>query len=269
MSRIQDNDALATARFFNHPVKNESASVKAGRPIYDDVEHVRITLAANKQTVGVFPAHEVFTRQDDPVTGERVPVTYAMRYNKEYLAFKTGEDQAASGTPLEMLPFLTAAKRLELKALNIHTAEALASLGGNNLKMLGMGGRQLQEQATAYIEDSAGQSTETALVDRISEQDREIADLRARLAAFDGDGDGKPGGSAAAPKSDDEDDDTDDEQIAKSPFAEYENADIINWIRDTSPETQVDGRWGRKRLIAKADEINAELAKKKAEGQVA
>lgn len=250
--KIQDNDALVTPVFFLHPVKNEVETKKQGRPIFDDVEHVRIKLAANKQSVLVAPAHEIFTREMDPATGEQREMTYAMKYNAQYLAFKSGASQTNSGTPLEALPFLTPGKRLELKALNINTAEALASVGGQGLKNLGMGGRELQRLAEEYIANSADGAGDDALVSTIAAQDQRIAELEARLAAFDHDGDGKAGGAA----------DDDGEADPKSPFAEWEDADIRNWLAEAAPDMTVDKRWGKKTLVTKADEVNATLAKK-------
>ncbi len=254
--KIQDNDALVTPVFFLHPVKDEIATKKEGRPIFNDVEHVRIKLAANKQSVLVAPAHEVFAMEDDPaMPGEKVPMTYAMKYNAQYLAFKSGAAQSNSGTPLEMLSFLTPAKRLELKALNIHTAEALASLGGQGLKNLGMGGRDLVDKAAAYLDDAAAHAGEGQLVNIVAEQDAKIAALMAEIAAMkkdplDHDGDGEKGGAAP------------DEETVASPFNEYEDEDIRNWIKEADPALKIDLRWSRKTLIAKADEVNVAMAKK-------
>jgi hypothetical protein len=144
--RIQDDEKGVTAAFEMFPTVNIAKSKIAGRPIYDEIELCRIYLAGNKQTVGAFPAHDVWNYQKQMTewgTEERMPVTYAMRFNRQYLEFKSGGKQSFSGTLLTELPFLTSAKRLELKALNIHTAETLASIDSNALKMLGAGGREL------------------------------------------------------------------------------------------------------------------------------
>lgn len=247
--KLQDNDALVTPVFFLHPVKDEVETKKQGRPIFNDVEHVRIKLAANKQSVLVAPAHEVFTRETDPATGEQREMTYALKYNAQYLAFKSGADQTNSGTPLEALPFLSPAKRLELKALSIHTAEALASVGGQAMKNLGMGGRELQRQAEEYIANSAEHADDSGLVNTIAAQDQRIAELEAQIAALAGGGEPAP-------------DEPEEEDAKKSPFDEYGDEDIVNWLKDVKPDLAIDGRWSRKTLIAKADEVNAELAKK-------
>lgn len=264
--QVNDNDSLKAVTFSNHPVLDEPASKAAKRPIYTDIEVCEIRLAANKQTVGVFPAHDMAEWATDSITGERSELTYAMKYNAQYLAFKNGDAQGHSGTPLEALPFLTTGKRLELKALNIHTAEALAALDGNNLKMLGMNGRKFKDQAQAYIDDAANSSLDDRLVDIVSTQDAKIAELEAQIAALRGDPldhdhNGVKGG--AADPVDDEDDSSDDIETT-SPFADFEDADIKNWLADAAPDLKIDARWSRKTLLKKADEVNAAIAAKKA-----
>lgn len=150
------NEDLVVAKFRMHAIPNDAKSRAAGRLIVDDMEVVEIRFSANRQTVAVFPAHEVFKWRTDPLTGMREPWTYAMEYPEQYRKFKAGEAQAQSGTPLAELPFLSEGKRLELKALNIHTAEALASIDGVPLRNMGMGGRELKNQAQAYLDNATG-----------------------------------------------------------------------------------------------------------------
>lgn len=251
-----DPDAMTVVTFKNVPVFSDSKSTKAGRPIYDDQEICEIKFAANKQTIGAFPAHEQCGWVDDPVTGMRTQQTYAMKYADQYRAFKDGEGQAQSGTPLEQAPFLSGSKRLELKALNIWTIESLAALDGAPLKRLGMQGRELQQQAAAFLEKAPGAATER-LSAVISEQDQRIVDLEQQIAALnsgkkadplDHDGDGKKGG------------------VKKSPFADFEDEDIRNWLAEATkdmPEFKMDGRWSRETLLAKADEVNKAIEQQK------
>lgn len=226
-------------------IANPQKSKQAGRPIYDEQEVCRIRFAGNKHTVGVFPAHEVFKQEADE-TGFVQPVTYAMEYKDAYLKFKAGDAQTVAGTPLTELPFLSVGKRLELKALNIHTAETLAALDGNALKMLGMGGRDLKTQATAYLETAAGTRNAVQLSEALEIRDREIAELREQIAAL-------ASGAPLPLKAD-----------KASAFGDFSEDDLANWIKDADPATKIDGRWGRDKLIEVADEINARLAKKAA-----
>lgn len=255
-----DPDAGTVVTFKNVPVFNDGKSTAEGRPIYDDQVICEVKFAANKQTVGAYPAHEVCGWTEDP-SGMRVPQTYAMKFNEQYLAFMNGDGQAQDGTPLEAATFISASKRLELKALNIYTLEALASLDGQPLKRLGMGGRTLQAEAAAFLEKAPGVATEQ-LVGVVADQDRRIAELEAQLAAakpspLDHDKNGKKGGAAPAVETK-----PNDTKGEKSAFEDFEDDDIKNWLKEAAPDMAVDGRWSRETLLAKADEVNKALATK-------
>jgi NACalpha-BTF3-like transcription factor len=173
---MADEQNRLVVKFRADKTKNEAKTKLAGRPIFDDVELVEIRSAGDRNTVKVFPAHAQhrwITNED----GEQEIETYAMRWSEQYRRFKEGRMQIQDGTPLSELPFLTEAKRAELKALNIHTAETLASLDGLSLKTLGMGGRELKNQAEAYIQSASGSA-------KVTEMATQIAELQAQLAAL-------------------------------------------------------------------------------------
>ena len=255
---MSDNSSLIVPRFYIHTTPNEAKSKEAGRPIFDEMEVCEVRMAANKQTVGVFPAHEVFkkiSRND----GSMEELTYALAFNEQYKKFKANETQELAGTPLSELTFLSQGKRLELKALNIHTAEALASLDGTPLKMLGIGGREMKNQAAAYLAKAAGNADVTALAaenvalsERMAEMSKQIEELTA-LA--------KPSKAKSKPAADDEED-------APSPFADWEDEDIRNWIVSEGGD-KPHNRTGHAGLVKQADELNAELAAKAAKKDAA
>lgn len=178
-----ENDRLVV-KFRADKVKNEAKSKEAGRPIFDDMEMVEIRSAGDRNTVKVFPAHAQhrWTMNED---GEQVVETYAMRWSEQYRRFKENRQQIQDGTPLSELPFLTEAKRSELRALSIHTAETLAVLDGVNLKALGPGGRELKNQAQAYLDNASGSANVTHMA-------AQIADLQAQIAALTGAGAAQP-----------------------------------------------------------------------------
>ena len=118
------DDRGIVAVFRNDIVKNESKSIEAGRPIFDDIELVEMRYPGSKN-IGVFPAMEFSHWDEDEINGGQRAYTYAERFARQYQQFKAHQQQTKSGTPLDYLPFLTEAKRAELRALNIYTAEAL------------------------------------------------------------------------------------------------------------------------------------------------
>jgi len=165
------DDRGVTAVFRNDIIKNEARSREAGRPVFDDLEVCELRYAGSKNT-GVFPAMEQSHWDVDDETGEQRVFTYAERFPKQYQQFKSRQQQTKAGTPLDYLPFLTEAKRAELRALNIYTAEALTVVDGPELKNLGPGGRELKNQAIAFLESGSDLA-------RINKLEAELLEMRA------------------------------------------------------------------------------------------
>jgi len=261
---MNPNENLVVPVFKIHTVQNEARSRDKGRPQFDDLEIVEIRMAGNKQTVGVFPAHEVWKWEDKP-DGSREPVTYAMRWPDIYQKFKANEAQVQSGTPLSEAPFLTQAKRYELKALNIHTVEALAALDGTPLKTLGIGGREMKTQAQAYLAKAEGSAVETRLAAENEDLRQQLADLQTQFSEFSK---SKPSKAKRTEIEDEQPDASEDAAMdedgtdgSTSPFSEWDDEDLKNWIADAQG-SRPKGNPNHATLVRMADEINAELAKK-------
>ncbi len=164
-------EARVIPLFKIHSQKNEAKTKEAGRPIFDDMEVVEVRFAGDRNRVGVFPAHAFSGWVTNPADGSQEEQTYAMRWPEQYKRFKMNHQQVAEGTPLEEVPFLTQGKRLELKAL-------------------GIGGRELKNQAIAYLDAASGSAVATkmaadneAMKDQIAEMRREMEELRAAAKA--------------------------------------------------------------------------------------
>jgi len=245
-----ENDSNLTRVLFRmHAELNEMESQAKGRPIYDEYEVCEISFPANKHTVVVAPATEFAGWGEDPITGQRTRITYAQKYNAQYLAFKAGTAQSLGGTPLEELTFLTQGKRLELKALNVHTAETLAALDSAQLKMLGMGGRELKDKAAAYLDIATKNADASHLSTELAKRDAELAELRSQVAGLMK---GQPQGLQPVAV----------DPAVESTFKDFEDEDIANWIKDGDPTAQIEGL-DRAALIKMADEILAKQGKAK------
>jgi len=168
---MQNNESLVVPFFKAAAVPDAIATKREGRPIFRDVEMCEIRIAGDRNYAPVVPAKSMWRRVD----GEEM--TYAQRWPEQYSRFREGQEQVASGTPLSELPFLTEAKRAELRGLKIYTAEALASIDGKELRNIGPGGREMKDQATAYLATASGVANTVALSE-------EIAALRAELDAL-------------------------------------------------------------------------------------
>jgi hypothetical protein len=197
----QDPDDVLVALFKNHAALNDAKSLEAGRPIYDDIEVVEIRSPGSRD-FKVFPANAFSHWQTHPHTGEQTKITYAERFVHQYQQFKRHAAQTKSGTPLDYVPFLSEGKRAELRAQNIYTIEALAAIDGQELKNLGLGGRDLKNAAAEYIAD-----TKANIAPNMQLQ-AELEQLRARNAVLEED--------AIAKK-----------EIAKRIEAEFEEMDLV------------------------------------------
>jgi hypothetical protein len=180
---LQGDTSHLFIEFKAEQIENPAKSKEAGRPIFDDVEFCSIQHVGDQKTWFVVPAEErsIYVRDRG---GSGRYVTYAECYFEHYKAFKEGEARAQSGTPVEELPFLSAAKRAELKALNIHTAEALAQLDGTPLTRLGMGGREMKNQAQAYLDRAKEGAIDAKLAAQNARLEEELAAMREQVAAM-------------------------------------------------------------------------------------
>lgn len=165
--------------FFMDPVLDKVESDKAGRPIYREVEKVRIMIAGDAKSEVV----------------QKVTNRHRMDFPGAYQRFKAGVEQVPDGTPLEQWPQISRSQALTFRAANIHSVEMLAEVSDTALQSLGMGARELRAKARAYIERAAStaaadkQAAENAaLKEQIALLTSQIADMQARF----GDDDGTP-----------------------------------------------------------------------------
>ena len=149
----RDPDANLVATFRHHPQKNEAKTLAEGRQIFDDLEVVDIRVPGSRD-FKTFPALTFARWVTDPITGEQTKQTYAERFSHQYRQWKAQQQQTKSGTPLDHCPFLTEGKRAELRAQNVYTVEQLAAIDGQELKNLGLGGRELKNRASEFIAES-------------------------------------------------------------------------------------------------------------------
>ncbi len=180
----QNEDTRLIVTFENFPVLNEAKSKEANRPIYEDMEVCRIRMGGDRLQAPVFPAWAEAPGGVENEDGYVVPMTYKEKYAEQYRKFKAGEVQTKDGTPLEALSFLTPARVKEFKALNIYTAESLASLEGASLKSLGQGGLEWKQKAKAYLDNAAGSAVVTKQASEIEFLRQQVEELRKERAQW-------------------------------------------------------------------------------------
>lgn len=174
--QIDTTDITVTPFFKVVELENIPKSEAAGRKVMEMKEVVEVRIGGNRNFSPVFPSQAMSHRD-----GNR-EVTYAERWSEQYRAFKEGDAQEASGTPLEMLRDhgITPEQLSMCRALRIYSIEALNQLEGPMLKSLGMHQNMLKEAARAFLADRVSASGALAEVERLK---AEIAALKAAGAA--------------------------------------------------------------------------------------
>ena len=164
--------------------KNEQASEKEGRPIFDKTIMVHVTSPGLTKSMPAFWVKRTSYDGKDVINAE-----YMTRYRAQFDAFEKFEaGEKIAGTPLEELPFLDVHTRAMLKGQNVHTAEALADLSDAGISSVGMGAREWAVKTKAYLEAAGGgaplvrlASENEKLKAELERQAKTIAELAARI----------------------------------------------------------------------------------------
>lgn len=122
-------------------LKNEAKTLENGRPIFDDVEWVKIMAPGDRLNIIDRPACE-----EDRI-----------RFARPYQAFKEKKVEHGGGTPLAEWPVVTRSQAEELKYFGFHTVEHIANATDNaavNVPAF----HQLKARAQAFL-DLAKNST--------------------------------------------------------------------------------------------------------------
>jgi hypothetical protein len=179
-----DNNRHITVRFYHGAVLNQAKTDAAGRRIYDDMEMVEAKYPGDPTRSNVAPAHDpCFMHRPRPGEDEgKGFLTWAERFPAEYKRFKENDPSAIrSGTPLNHAPFLSEARVFELRALNIHTVEALANLPDHLVTKNSL--RSVVEQAKTWLDAAAGAALVAKATAERDALEARFAKLEAELAA--------------------------------------------------------------------------------------
>ena len=159
-------DKKLLVAFYTEPLHNESKSIEAGRPIYDDTEMIKI----------------MFPGQRDTVTS-MVNSEYISRFPGQYARYKRGQEQIGDGTPLTQLPWLTAAQVAEFKAVNCHTVEQLVGMP-DNVSQKFMGHHAIKQRAEQYLKFAKDAAPMLKMATELEKRDEQIAELQRAVEAM-------------------------------------------------------------------------------------
>lgn len=199
--------------FERTPKRNDVASRRAGRPVYDQILYVEIRSPGYKTQIHREEIEISYTDYgtdkepiDPPVQKTRSRLSGVLEDGREltrrerYKTFLDAWEGTATapehGTPLEAWPRTSdVALIASLRESGIYTVENLADLPDSRLQVLPMGGRDLREQARIFIAAAAGNSQYETIVSQnvelaaqIKLLSQQLAEVRAADAARGDDG---------------------------------------------------------------------------------
>lgn len=174
--------------------KNEAASDAAGVPLFDQVLLAHIVGPGMVKSEAVRACKRV--KPDKSVVVD--PVS-EQRYGQMIKAFESGDTVTLAGTPLTELAVVDMATRATLRAMGVHSIEALAAMNESAQPTL-MGFRKFKTAAQAYIDQRDGQAPVAKLTAELEAErektaalQRNFDDLVARVSAMEDGGEAPAG----------------------------------------------------------------------------
>ena len=165
-SQQSDADKKLLVLFYREPIKNEPKSIEAGRPIFDEIDLVKIIAPGSR----------------DNFVGDATP-DYQQRFPAQWARYKAGREQDVSGTPLNQLPWLSIGQIAEFNAVGCKTVEHLVNMA-DNLSQKFMGHHAIKQRALAYLNSSKDAAPMLKLQAELEKRDVEIAELRSMVEAM-------------------------------------------------------------------------------------
>ena len=150
--------------FFKGTVKNETKSIAEGRPIFDEIDLVKIMTPGSRDTF----------------VGDATP-DYQARFPQQWARYKANQSQEDGGTPLNMVPWLTVGQIEEFKAFNVRTIEGLAGMADSVAQKF-MGFHEFRRKAQAYLEAAKETAPIHKMQAELQKRDDEIAQLKETVA---------------------------------------------------------------------------------------
>lgn len=182
MVQYGPGDDRLVVGFFPKAVLNRSKSQASGKPIYEQVEYIKIQQPGERLNI----VERESTEHD------------RARFPRQYQAFLKGRSQAPEGTPISILFPSSPEIVATLTSCGVHTVQQLANLSAHGISTVGMGATEWVTKAQGYIKQSEKgvdyhhfEKVNEEQLKRIAMLERQIGDMNARFAQVMAQGAGK------------------------------------------------------------------------------
>lgn len=169
---------------YRDAAKNEAATERTGRPIFDEVLYVEVFSPGSRGSSPTFELERKFAPESAEIAGreyKRSPhydkyIEYVKRFD---LMDDTG---GIAGTPLKEWPELTRSAIATYVAMGIHSVEALANVSDERLTSMGPEARTVREKAKAFLAAANDTTVATKLAAENERLRVELEQAKQRLA---------------------------------------------------------------------------------------
>lgn len=177
--------------FYIKPKLMEALSQKRAMPLYQDRIYTRIVSPGNTKTTWDYETKGVIYKVDDDqqVTGydvdEMLPIEVCdpLRFPKAWERFTKKGQKINEGWAIENWGAITRSFAESLKAMNIHTVEALAGLSDANATTF-MGGLKFRNLAKAALDEQKLLSLASEEQERANRAEAESKQLKETISAM-------------------------------------------------------------------------------------
>lgn len=168
-------DALLHVTFYSKSVPQPFLTEQEKRPIFRDVDFVKIHTPGNALNIVDVPVSE----------------GHKSRFPQQWARYQNGKQGAEQviGTPLAQWSILTPAQAEELRALKFFTVEQVAGASDERINQVGMcvgkAPTAFREQAQRFLQVAKDSASLEHMDEELKRRDKELAELRERLAKLE------------------------------------------------------------------------------------
>ena len=152
--------------FYKDVIKNEMKSIEAGRPIFDEIDLIKILTPGSRDS---------FVGDATQAYQERFPVQWAK--------YKAGKSQEMTGTPLSMLAWLSIAQIAEFNAVGCYTVEQLVGMSDSTAHKF-MGYQGIKERARAWLAAATEAAPLMKMEAKLRERDEKMEEMQKTITAL-------------------------------------------------------------------------------------
>lgn len=152
-----------------------------------DVDYVIVMQVGSKDTVEK-DALDWLNDLDRLAQNGNYPIEWAQHFRRQYESWKAGHEVPELGLSVRQWPSLSKAQAENLLAAGVRTVEDVATMNEQTMQRVGMGARELQRKARAYVdsrETNKAAEQIAALQADLENRDATITSLEQRLAKLE------------------------------------------------------------------------------------